>query len=292
MAAHPQLAQLIEPSELAGRLGEDRLRILDATVHLRRAHPGGPYRVESGRADYELGHIPGAAFADIAGALSDPDSPYPFTLPAPERFANAAGELGIGRDSNVIAYSQQAPMWATRLWWLLRYFGFDRVSVLNGGLPAWAAAGLPLARGEETHPRAEFHADPHPELLARRAEVERVVAGEERACLVNALPPEAFRGDGPGAYSRPGRIPGSVSAPWENAIDPQTGRFRPVAELEERLSGLGASGTEPVIAYCGGGISATVDLFALALLGREGARLYDGSLTEWSADRSLPLETG
>jgi thiosulfate/3-mercaptopyruvate sulfurtransferase len=283
---------LIEPFALASALGEEHLRILDATVHLRRAHTGGPYRVESGRADYELGHVPGAAFADIAGALSDPSSPYPFALPSPARFASAAGELGIGEDTHVVAYSQQSPMWATRLWWLLRYFGFERVSVLDGGLPAWVAAGLPLAQGEETYPRAEFLAHPHPEMLAKRAEVESIVAGERKACLINALTPEAFRGEGPGANSRPGRIPGSINVHWENAIDPETGRFRAAAELARRLGSVGTPGAEPVIAYCGGGISATVDLFALALLGRDQARLYDGSLTEWSADASLPMETG
>ena len=292
MAEHARHDPLIEPAELAARIGEPRLRILDATVHLRRAQAGGPYRVESGRADYELGHIPGAAFADIAGALSDPDSPYPFTVPAAERFASGAAELGIGDDTHVIAYSQASPMWATRLWWLLRYFGFERVSVLDGGLPAWVAAGLPLARGEESYPRAEFLATVHPEMRADRAEIEGIVSGEGRSCLINALPAAAFRGDGPGAYSRPGRIPGSLSVPWENAIDPQTGRFRPAAELALGLGDLGAPGGEEVIAYCGGGISATVDLFALALLGRDGARLYDGSLTEWSADPSLPMETG
>ncbi len=283
---------LIESSALAERLGDERLRILDATVHLRRAEAGRPYRVESGQADYLREHIPGAAFADIAGALSDPGSPYPFTLPSPARFAGAAGELGIAEDSHVIAYSQHSPMWATRLWWLLRYFGFQRVSVLDGGLPAWKAAGLALSAGDERYGPAEFHAEPHPEMLAGRAEVERVVAGGGPACLVNALLPEAFRGEGPGAYSRPGRIPGSVNVHWEQTIDPSTGRFRPRAELARRLGDLGAPGTEPLIAYCGGGISATVDLFALALIGRDGSRLYDGSLTEWSADPSLPLETG
>jgi thiosulfate/3-mercaptopyruvate sulfurtransferase len=288
--AQPEL--LIEPAVLAARLGEEQLRVLDATVHLRRAQAGAPYRVESGRADYELGHIPGAAFADIAGALSDPDSPYSFTVPPLERFAAAAGALGIAADSDVVVYSQHSPMWATRLWWLLRYFGFERVSVLDGGLPAWVAAGLALAQGDETYPPAELLARPRPEMLADRREVERIVAGEGRACLINALSPEAFRGEGPGAYARPGRIPGSVNAHWENVIDPETGRFRAPAELARRLGSLGSPGSEPVIAYCGGGISATVDLFALALIGRDGARLYDGSLTEWSADASLPLETG
>ncbi len=117
-------------------------------------------------------------------------------------------------------------------------------------------------------------------------------AGEVPACLLNALSPEIFRGDQPGAYSRPGRIPGSVNLFWERLIDPESGRFRPRAELESLLGDLGAPGSEPLIAYCGGGISATVDLFALALIGRTDARLYDGSLTEWTADPYLPVEVG
>lgn len=111
-------------------------------------------------------------------------------------------------------------------------------------------------------------------------------------CLVNALTPAVFRGEGPSSYSRPGRIPGSVNAPWTGLVDPETNLFRSHAELERALGAAGALGTAPVIAYCGGGISATVDLFALSLLGREQARLYDGSLTEWTRDDALPVEVG
>jgi thiosulfate/3-mercaptopyruvate sulfurtransferase len=283
---------LIDPSELAARLGEPGLRVLDATVHLRREHPRGPYTVQSAREDYERGHIPGSVYADVAGALSDPAAPHPLVVPDAERFARAAGELGVSADSHVVTYSQHSPMWATRLWWLLRYFGMDRVSVLNGGLQAWAGAGLELADGTESYPPASFEPGVRPQMLARLRDVQAVVGGSRDAVLANALAPEAFRGEGPGAYSRPGRIPGSINVHWEQTVDPATGRFLSPAELEGRLGDLGAPGTEPVIAYCGGGISATVDLFALALIGREDARLYDGSLTEWTADPSLPVELG
>ncbi len=213
-------------------------------------------------------------------------------MPEPQRFAAAAGGIGIGPDSHVISYSQHAPMWATRLWWMLRHFGHQQVSVLDGGRRAWEAAGLPLAGGRESYPPERFIATQHPQMLADRAQVQAASAGEIPACLVNALSPEAFRGDRPGAYSRPGRIPGSVNLHWERLIDPASGRFLAPAELERRLGDVGAPGADPVIAYCGGGISATVDLFALALVGREDTRLYDGSLTEWTADPSLPVEVG
>src|SRR5580692_4939286 len=279
----PLLPPLVSPEELRDALGDERVRVFDATVFLRRAVDDGPYVVESGRESYARAHIPGAAFADIPGALSDPASPFAFTLPAPEQFGAAIGGLGVGDGSHVVAYAQDAPMWATRLWWLLRYFGHDDTSVLDGGLVAWIAAEGPVESGESTYPPASFTAQPRPELLASLADV-REITENGSACLVNALSPAVFRGEGRSAYSRPGRIPGSVNAP--------TNRFRPPAELAVALNSGGVRTDQLVVAYCGGGISATVDLFALSLTGRDDARLYDGSLTEWSAHPDLPLATG
>jgi thiosulfate/3-mercaptopyruvate sulfurtransferase len=287
------LPQLVNVATLSAHLDDPALRLFDATVHLRRPAEGGPYTVESGREAYAQGHIPGAGFADIPGELSDPDSPYPFTLPSAERFAGAAGRLGIGPGTHVVAYAQDSPMWATRLWWQLRFFGFDAVSVLDGGLPAWQAAGLPIeASTPDRYRPAPFVAGRRPERLATRGDVEAVVAAGGGACLINALTAPVFRGEGISSYSRPGRIPGSVNAPWTELIDPETNRFRTAPELERRLDAVGANDPTPVIAYCGGGISATVDLFALSLVGRDGARLYDGSLTEWTRDPALPVEVG
>jgi thiosulfate/3-mercaptopyruvate sulfurtransferase len=285
------LPPLVGPEELRDVLDNDRVRVFDATVFLRREVAGGPYQVVSGRESYTSAHLPGAAFADIPGELSDPASRFAFTVPGAGRFAAAAGRLGAGDGTHVVAYAQDTPMWATRLWWLLRYFGHDDTSVLDGGLVAWTSAGLPVESGETRYPPATFTAKRRPELLASRRDVQAITA-DGSSCLVNALTPDAFRGDGPGAYSRPGRIPGSVNVPWNGLVDPATNRFRPVAELATALAAGGIPGDQPVVAYCGGGISATVDLFALSLTGRSDARLYDGSLTEWSADPNLPLITG
>jgi len=288
------LPALVDVATLAEDLHDPDLRLFDATVQLVRPPEGGPYTVRSGRPEYEQAHIPGAAFADISGELSDPDSPFAFTLPSAERFAEAAGRLGIGPGVQVVVYAQDTPMWATRLWWQLRFFGFDSVTVLDGGLPAWRAAGLLTESGARIYEPLQFRASPRAEWLATRADVEAVVAaGDGSACLVNALTPPVFRGEGPSSYSRPGRIPGSINAPWTELVDPDTNRFRPPVELERALNAAGALDGAPVIAYCGGGISATVDLFALALIGRgDRTRLYDGSLTEWTRDEALPVEVG
>jgi thiosulfate/3-mercaptopyruvate sulfurtransferase len=287
----PLFPPLVGPEELGAALGDPRLRIFDATVFLDRGVAGGPYQVRSGRARYEEAHLPGAGFADIPGELSDPSSPFPFTVPSAEHFAFAIGRLGVSNEHHVVAYAQESPMWATRLWWLLRYFGHDGASVLDGGLVGWSARGGAVEQGGHEYPATTFEARPRPDLLATLSDVKAVVDGVP-AQLVNALPPATFRGEGPGSYSRPGRIPGSVNVPWSLLVDETTSCFAPPERLVDAFSEAGVHGDEPVIAYCGGGISATVDLFALFLSGRPDARLYDGSLTEWSSDPELPLVTG
>jgi thiosulfate/3-mercaptopyruvate sulfurtransferase len=287
----PWLPPLLSAEALSDVLGDEGLRVFDATVFLRRAVDGGPYAVESGRSSYEREHIPGAAFADLPAELSDTGSQFPFTVPDAASFASAVGRLGVDGDSWVIAYAQESPMWATRLWWLFRYFGHDKVSVLDGGLVAWKAMGGPVESGSCRYQKATFTAHRRPERLVSLDEVKSVVSGGQ-SCLLNALSPDAFRGEGPGAYSRPGRIPGSVNVPWSHLVDPTTQRFLPAGQLSDAFAGSGVTDDQPVVAYCGGGISATVDLFALELTGRHDGRLYDGSLTEWSAHPELPLVTG
>ncbi len=289
------LPPLIDAGTLAAHLDDPSLRIFETTVHLTRPPGVSRYTIVSGRADYEDGHIPGAAFADLPGELSDAGAPLRNTPLEPQRFAEAVGQLGIGPGTHVVVYSRSTPMWATRLWWLLRHAGFDAVSVLDGGFDAWRRAGLPLEQGPRSYAPARFQAAPRPQLLARRGDVEAVVSGQAEACLLNVLTPATFRGEDPGSAHRPGRIPGSVNVHWQTLLDDR-GRFRPQAELEALLQPAGALDTPATIAYCGGGIAATVGLFALALLGRDGldarTRLYDGSLNDWSSDPSLPLAVG
>lgn len=282
------LPLLVAPERLHDVLGDPELRILDATVWLQLHPDGSEVTIESGRATFEDGHIPGAGFADLV-ELSDPARPAWFMLPEPARFAEGMSRLGIGDGTHVVAYDAADGIWAARLWWMLRAFGFDAVSLLDGGLQGWRAAGFPLSTEAADVAPARFEARPQPELIATRADVEKVVR-DGGACLVNALPTELYRGDVPIIPGRAGHIPGSVNVPTASLVDPSSNRLLPVDQLRERFAAAGALDGAKIVTYCGGAIAATFDAFALALLGRDDVAVYDGSLVEWSSDPDLPLD--
>ena len=147
------------------------LRIVDCTTWLKPAEPGddAPYRVVPGRAEYDAAHIPGAVFFDIQGTISDPDTRLRFMAPAAERLADAMGALGIGDESRVVLYSAGSIMWATRVWWMLRAFGFDRAAVLDGGWEKWQAEGRPVSSAPGRHPPARSTARPASAFCRRAA---------------------------------------------------------------------------------------------------------------------------
>lgn len=285
---------LISTAELAALLdgpASGRLRLFDTTVHLRPAAPGapGPFRVESGRADYEAGHIPGAAFADLPGQLSDTASPLRFTLPGLDALADRVAALGISNGDEIVLYSSTAPMWATRVWWMLRSIGVE-ARVLDGGLARWKAEGRPLSTTPVVHPPGRLVVRPQPSLWAGREEVLRAV-GDGAICTLNALSAEMHRGEGELHYGRRGHIAGSVNLPWSTVLDAE-GRFQPPEALRSAFEAVGAHASRRVICYCGGGIAATVDALALQLLGHRDVAVYDGSLDEWVRDPALPMEAG
>lgn len=284
---------LIETHALEAALGDPDLRILDCTTWLRAAEPGddAPYRIDAGRRDYDAGHIPGAVFLDIQGELSDPDTRLRFMCPTAERFADAMGRLGIGDGARVVLYSAGNVMWATRVWWMLRAFGFDAAAVLDGGIEKWKAEGRPVTTEPGARPPARFEARPRPGYFVGR---DHVLArlGDARATMVNALSPKVHLGAGPSRYGRPGRIPGSVNVPYASLLDADTGAFAPLDVAQRVHEEAGITPDRHVVAYCGGGISATVGLFLLHQLGYPDLTLYDGSLGEWARDPDLPIESG
>jgi thiosulfate/3-mercaptopyruvate sulfurtransferase len=277
---------LVSTSWLAPRLGRADLRVLDCTV-LLAPRPAGGYSVESGREAWTRAHIPGSGFADLAGDLSDPQSPLRFTVPTPERFAEAMGALGVGDGHRVVLYDSRLNMWAARVWWMLRAVGFDAAAVLDGGWRAWTTEGRPTSTEAPDWPAATFTARPRPGLFVGKEMVEAAI-GSGQTCLVNALDRAQHRGETQ-HYARPGHIAGSANVPAIELVDDATHRYRPLDELRAAFADV--AGGERVITYCGGGIAASSDAFVLHLLGHDDIAVYDNSLSEWALDASLPMET-
>lgn len=286
--AHP--GYLVETDRLARELDDPALRIFDCTAFLI-PDPERIYRIETGEADWRTGHIPGAGFIDIQGRLSEPHPSLRFTWPTAERFAEAMGAYGVGEGTRVVLYATGNPNWATRVWWMLRAFGFEDVAVLNGGLPKWRAEGRPLSTEPCRYPPARFVARPRAGFVAGRDDV-RAAMTDSSATVLNALSAEQHRGSGGTHYGRPGRIPGSVNVPAASLVDPATNAWRPPAELAAAFRAAGVEDGKRVVCYCGGGIAASNTAFVLSLLGHDAVTLYDNSLSEWAADPSLPMETG
>lgn len=283
---------LVQTDWLEAHLGDANLRIFDCTTHLlpAEADTDAPYRIVSGKADYDAGHIPGAGFLDLQGELSDNTTKLRFMLPSADQFAAAMSRHGVGQGTRVVVYSAGGIMWATRVWWMLGAFGFDNAAVLDGGWDKWRAEGRPLSTAPCTYPPAQFLARPRPGLFIGKDQVVAAL-NDPRTVMVNALSPDYHRGAGPSRYGRPGRVPGSVNVPAASLLDPTTRTFVPLAEALAKFRAVGVEPTKQVMTYCGGGISATVDLFLLHQLGYPHLTLYDGSLGEWAQDPTLPIET-
>lgn len=286
---HPEF--LASTDWLAERLADPGLVVLDCTMHLI-PDPKITYTVKSGREDFEKGHIPGAQFVDLQEDLSDNEKlPLRFMLPRRAGFEAAMRRFGIGGRSRVVAYSTTTPQWATRVWWVMRNFGFDNAAVLDGGYAKWARE----SRAVETGPArqraaAEFAAPQERPLMVGKEEVLAAIADGE-TCTINALQAVQHAGTGGNTYGRPGRIAGSVNVPTAGLVDPATGTYLPAAALRAKFDAVHAFDRR-VITYCGGGIAASVTAHALVMLGHPDVKLYDASMSEWAKDETLPMQTG
>ena len=290
----PERNGLITTAELAAILDQPDLRLFDCTTYLEYQPAGSdiPYIAVPGRHSFEAAHIPGADFLDLQGEFSDQSTELRFMMPAVAQLEAAFGRHGIAANSRVVAYSIGSAMWATRFWWMLRSLGFENVSVLDGGLDKWKAEGRAIETGPANgYPPATFAAKQRPGYFVDKNQV-LAASADRDTVVVNALVPQFHKGLEPGRYGRPGRIPGSVNVSAATLFDPETKAFIPLAEAEKKFAAAGIGKDKRVVAYCGGGISATIDLFMLHRLGHDNLTLYDGSLAEWARDETLPIETG
>ena len=278
---------------LANHLDAPNLRILECTVFLRPRDDGQPgYKAIPATAEFAAGHIPGAVYADLTNDLSDRSQSLRFMMPPAAQFAEAMRRYGVGDDSEVILYDREGNMWAARIWWMLRAFGFDNARVLDGGWKTWLAEGRPVS-AEVTRPApVTFTAHERPELIATKEDVIAAMSSGQ-GCIVNALNPAQHRGD-VAPYGRPGHITGSVNVPAMGSagiVDPSTQKYLPLEEIRQRFTAAGVEPGERMITYCGGGIAASSAAFAATMAGYLNIAVYDASLSEWAADPSLPMET-
>jgi thiosulfate/3-mercaptopyruvate sulfurtransferase len=285
----------ISVSELAEQLADaNPPAVLDASLLLHSATFDGDYRRESGRPGWVEAHIPGSQHVDVATQFSDTESPLHYTHPEPQGVADELARLGIAHGRTVVVYDSTGMLWASRLWYLLRWIGVP-ARVLDGGFAAWQAAGEPVDSGESAPPEPveSWRAEPVRRAWVSKQELMERGPDDARP-LVCGLPAGSFTGADPTRYSRRGRIPGSVNVSSRDLFT-KNGHVKSRVELILAYDAAGvdvAEGSEEVLLYCGGGISAAANALTLAAIGTSAVRIYDGSLEEWSADAGLPMETG
>ncbi|MFI0777202.1 sulfurtransferase [Streptomyces sp. NPDC021212] len=272
-------AIITAPDLMDALTGERPPLLLDVRWQL-----GGP----PGRPAYEAGHLPGAVYVDLDTELASPaGAAGRHPMPDLSAFAAAMRRAGVGRGRRVVAYDGGQGWAAARAWWLLRWAGHPDVRVLDGGLPAWTAAGGALTTELPGGPEGDFVPEPGalPLLSADDA-----AALARRGVLLDARAGERYRGEVEPIDRVGGHIPGAISAPTvENVTD--DGHLLPAERLAERFADLGATKGAEVGVYCGSGVSAAHQVLALAEAGIPAA-LYVGSWSEWSADDSRPVATG
>lgn len=275
---------LVSTEWLAGQLGADDLRILDASLFL-------PDDGRNAVAEFAQAHIAGARFFDIT-RIVDAAAKLPNMLPDAGTFARAAGLLGLNVDDRIVVYDNSPHHSAARAWWTLRIFGARNVAVLDGGFAKWLAEDRPVAAGEPARRDGTFQASADLGQVRSLQQVRDNLAGG-REQLVDARSASRFAGSLPEPRPgvEPGHIPGSVNLP-QTALFNADGTWKRGEALRAAFDQAGVDLSRPIVTTCGSGVTAAVVGFGAMLLGARDVALYDGSWSEWGADPSTPKATG
>jgi thiosulfate/3-mercaptopyruvate sulfurtransferase len=276
---------LVSADWLLARLGDPKLRIVDASFKMPGASP-------TAAQDYAAGHIPGAVFFDI-DAIADRTSALPHMFPGAGQFAHLASLIGIDDEHDIVIYDAGNWMGAPRAWWTFRVFGRDDVKVLDGGRKAWRAAGGVLTADPTWTTPSHFTARYTAARVRDKAQVlANVGSGVEQ--VVDARTEERFRGAvaEPWPGRRSGRIPDSFNVPFGALSDATTGALKTPEELRAIFESAGVDTTRPIVTSCGSGVTAAALNLALYRFGVADTALYDGSWAEWGLPDGPPLQTG
>jgi len=275
---------LVSTQWLSENLDDPNLVVLDSTVYVK-SDENGKITSVNGRAGYEAGHIPSAGFADLMGDMSASDDSLDFVMPTPQQFRQAMGALGVNSESRVVIYSAENPVWAARLWWMLRWAGFDNAALLDGGLKAWKNEGRPISTELPSRAPTQFTLALRPEVVADRDEVFAAI-NNNQVSIVDTLPDAHFGGEFT-MYARPGHIPSATNMSSSDLLD-KAGHYRSFDELEMMFED---DRNKRSITYCGGGIAASSVAFTMYRLGYTDVAVYMGSLQEWALNPENPMTT-
>ena len=278
---------LVSTQWLAEHLDEPTLAVIDASWHM-------PAENKDAREEFYQAHIPGAVFFDL-DQISDPGSELPHMLPSAEHFSEAISALGIQNNMDIVVYDTKGMFSAPRARWMFRAFGHNRVTVLDGGLPAWRKHQHPLNSNEavtSTRPAKKFLTKLNPSMVRSKSQVlANLELSKEQ--LVDARSAGRFKGSDP--EPRPGlpsgHIPNSLNLPFNQLIDPEIGLMLPPAQLQRQFKSTGIDLSRPIVTSCGSGVTACIIALALEQLGKTDVAVYDGSWAEWGAANDTPIAT-